>query len=119
VELAYLKNMPLGLVLRSLPQRVLYELAGSAYFFKKGAGMAFLKAKLDVMRQLPTVLRKRREIQRRRTLTNGQLRALMQSQWIGLRWRKMLSAWREPSQVALRVRSRRSARSLSKPERTG
>ncbi len=100
VEFMYLKNMPLGLMVRSLPQRVLYELGGAAYFFKRGAGMAFVKAKLDVMRQLPAVLRKRRESQRRRTVSNAQLRSVMQSQWIGSRWKKLLSAWRGPSQSA-------------------
>jgi GT2 family glycosyltransferase len=119
IEFMYLKNMPLGLMLRALPQRLLYELGGAAYFFKKGAGMAFLKAKLDVMRQLPAVLRKRREIQRRKTLTSRQLRGLMRKNWLGLKWRKLLSAWRGPSQAAVRVRSRRSARSLSNPGRTG
>jgi len=104
IEFVYLKNMPLGLMLRSLPQRVLYEFGGAAYFFKQGAGMAFLRAKLGVIRQLPVVLRKRRQIQRRRTLTNGQLRALMQKNWLGVKWKKLMTAWRGPSAAALRAR---------------
>jgi GT2 family glycosyltransferase len=104
VELAYLKNMPLGLMLRSLPQRLLYEVGSAAYFFKKGAGMAFVKAKIEAMRGLPAILQKRKEIQSRRTLTNGQLRALMQNNWLRLKWKKLRSAWRKPSQVDLRAR---------------
>jgi GT2 family glycosyltransferase len=103
VELAYLKNMPLWLMLLGAPQRLLYELGSAAYFFKLGTGLAFLKAKLDVVRCLPAVVRKRREIQRRRTLTNAQLRAMMQSNWLGLKWKKLISAWRGPS-AALRAR---------------
>lgn len=104
IEFAYLKNMPMELIVRALPQRTLYELGGAAYFFKQGAGMAFVKAKVDVMRQLPAVLRKRREIQRRRTLKNADLRALMQKNWLGLKWKKLKSAWRGASAAALRAR---------------
>jgi GT2 family glycosyltransferase len=104
IELVHLKNMPLGLMLLGVPQRLLYELGSAAYFFKLGTGMAFLKAKIDVLRQLPSVLRKRREIQRRRKLTNGQLRAMMQGNWLGAKWKKLRAAWRGPSAAALRAR---------------
>jgi GT2 family glycosyltransferase len=101
VEFAYLKNLPLGLILRFLPQRFIYEVGGAAYFFKMGVGTAFLKGKLDAVRQLPAVLRKRKKIQRERTVTNAQLRSMMQMDWFGSRWKKLLSAWRKPSKTAL------------------
>lgn len=103
IEFAYLKNMPLELMIRAFPQRLLYELGGAAYFLKQGAGTAFVRAKVDVMRHLPSLLRKRREIQRERTLTNSQLRALMQKDWFGPKWKKLESAWREPAETAMRV----------------
>jgi GT2 family glycosyltransferase len=103
IEFVYLKNMPVGQMLRSLPQRLVYELGGAIYFFKTGAGMAFLKAKIDAIRRLPVILRKRKQIQSRRTVTDGQLRFSMQNNWLGLKWKKLLSAWRGPTQAALRT----------------
>jgi GT2 family glycosyltransferase len=105
IETVYLKNMPLALMVRSLPQRVLYELGAAAYFCRMGAGMAFVKAKVDVVRQLPRILEKRREIQRRKTISNQQLRAVMKGAWIGERWTKFLSAWRGPSRGSVETRA--------------
>jgi GT2 family glycosyltransferase len=101
VEFVYLKNLPLGLMLLSLPQRLMYELGGAAYFFKVGVGTAFLKGKIDALRQLPILLRKRKQVQRKKIVTNAQLRSVMQNNWFGSKWKKLLSAWRGPSQGAL------------------
>ena len=93
IELAYLKNMPLGLMLGSLPQRIFFELGGAAYFVKQGVGTAFLKAKIDAFRRLPALLRSRRELQTKRRLTNDQLRSILlkrQLRWI---WKKFSTAW--------------------------
>lgn len=97
-EFVYLKNMPLGLILRSAPQRLLYEAGAAVYFTKQGAGSAFLRAKLDVLRCLPSILRKRREIQKRRTITNSQLRTMMQKSLFFNKWKKLRSAWAKPVQ---------------------
>lgn len=102
IEFVVLKNMPLGLMLRAVPHRMLYEFGSGVYFFKMGAGMAFLKAKFDAIRQLPTVLRKRKQIQTGRTVGSGQLRAAMASNPLRKNWKKLVSAWREPSPEALR-----------------
>jgi GT2 family glycosyltransferase len=101
IEFVYLKNMPLGLMFRSLPQRALYELGGALYFFKQGVGLAFMKAKLDALRQLPMVLQKRRLIHRRRTIANSQLHALMRHDWLSTKWKKLLSAWRGSTKTAV------------------
>jgi GT2 family glycosyltransferase len=101
VEFVYLKNLPLGLILRSLPQRLIYELGGATYFFKVGVGTAFLKGKMDAVWQIPAVLQKRKQIQRDKTLTDTQLRSMMENNWFGSKWKKLLSAWRGPSQAAL------------------
>jgi GT2 family glycosyltransferase len=103
IEFVYLKNMPLGLMLRSLPQRLTYELGGAAYFFKVGVGSAFLKAKIDAIRQLPAVLRKRKQIQSKNSLTNAQLRSVMENDWFWSKWKKLLSAWRGPA-IALEAK---------------
>jgi GT2 family glycosyltransferase len=105
VEFVFLKNMPLGIMLRAVPQRMLYEFGGGVYFFKMGAGGVFLKSKMDAIRQLPAVLRKRKQIQSRRTVTSGQLRAAMASNSLGTKWKKLASAWQGASQGALRASS--------------
>ena len=97
IEFVYLKNMPLELILYSFPQRLAYEIGSAVYFLKAGAGGAFFKGKIDVIRHLPGVLRKRRQVQRKKTVTNTQLRSAMEKSGFRLKWKKLLSAWRVPS----------------------
>jgi len=94
IEFLYLKNMPLGLIVRSVPQRLAYEVGATIYFFQTGAGAAFLRAKLDVVKCLPSILRKRREIQQRKTITNSQMRAIMRKSSFSNKWRKLRSVWK-------------------------
>ncbi len=102
IELAYLKNMPLGMILGSLPHRLVYELGGAAYFAKLGVGTAFFKAKMDAIRRLPSMLRKRKELQRRRILTNEQLRSILLRYRLWSKWKKFSSAWRVSGQSVAR-----------------
>jgi GT2 family glycosyltransferase len=92
IDLVLLKNLPLGLILRSAPRRLLYELGAAFYFLRLGNGAAFVRAKLDVLRQLPSLLRKRRGIQKHRTLTNSQLRAIMRGPGLSSKWKKFFSS---------------------------
>jgi hypothetical protein len=93
VEFVYLKNMPLGLILQSAPQRLLYEVGAAVYFSKQGAGPAFFRAKLDVLKHLPSILRKRREIQKRKTITNSQMRRILRKGVFFNKWKKLRSTW--------------------------
>lgn len=101
IEFVYLKNMPFSLMCRSLPQKVIYELGGAIYFSKMGTGGAFFKAKMEVMRQLPLVLRKRHRLQRKRTLSSAALRSIMQDDWLGAKWKRFSSAWLGPAPISL------------------
>lgn len=92
IDYLYLKNMPLALMVRSAPQRLLYEIGAAIYFARQGTGTAFLKSKWDVLCHLPSLLRKRSEIQRGRTATNAQMRAKMQSSVLSQKWRKFCGA---------------------------
>jgi len=96
IEFVYVKNMPLKLMLIALPQRLAYEFGSSAYFLKAGSGGAFFKAKLDSIRQLPLLLRKRRDVQKTRRVTDSQLRSVMEHGWFLPKWKKLLSAWQVP-----------------------
>ena len=103
IEFVYLKNLPLGLILRSLPQRLLYQVGGAIYFSRQGVGLAFVKAKLDAIRHLPLMLQKRKSIQSRRTVGNDQLRLLMRHDWLAAKWKKLLSSSRRPAKVTLQA----------------
>ncbi len=101
IEFVYLKNMPLGLMLRSLPQRLAYEAGAGIYFARQGAGSTFLRAKLEVLRCLPSILRKRREIQKRKTASYSHMRAIMRRSLFSAKWKKLLSVWVRPVQGPL------------------
>jgi hypothetical protein len=102
-EFVYFKNMPAGLMLGHLPARVIYELAATVFSFRAGYGRVFVKAKIDALRHLATVIRKRRHIQGRRTVSNAQLRLRMQKNWLGPKWEKLLSAWQKPARTEIRI----------------
>lgn len=96
IEFVYLKNMPTALMLRYLPQRLMYEIGSAIYFTRMGVGKSFFKAKIDVLHQLPAVIKKRRYIQSRRTVTNAQLLTLLKRYSLGPKFGKFLSAFRKP-----------------------
>lgn len=102
-EFVYLKNMPAGLILGHLPARAIYELAATFYSFRAGYGRTFVKAKIDALRQLAAVLRKRKQIQERKNVSNGQLRLRMKKRWLGPKWEKLLSAWHKSSPTEIRT----------------
>jgi len=93
IEFVYFKNMPAGLILRSFVQRFLYEAGAAVYFFRLGAGPAFLRGKWDAFKHFPSLLRKRREIQLTRTLTNHEIRARLTPNFTN-KWRKLVASWR-------------------------
>jgi GT2 family glycosyltransferase len=92
IDLVFLKNLPLGLMFRSAPLRLLYEFGSALYFMRLGAGSAFLRAKLDVLRNMPSVFSKRRAVQRLRVLSTTEFAARMQGSAIPSKWRKFFSA---------------------------
>jgi hypothetical protein len=102
IEIVYLKNMPLGLMLRSLPQKILYEIGGALYFIKMGVGGAFLKAKLDVLRQFPSIMRQRKGLQKSKVLSDAELRSIMQGNWLAVKARRFSGAWLRPPAISAR-----------------
>jgi GT2 family glycosyltransferase len=98
IEFVYLKNMPLGLIFQSAPERLVYELGAAVYFVRRGAGAAFLRAKLDVLRCLPRILRQRKEIQKKRKATSSQLKAIIRKSLLSNKWKKFRSVWSRSTQ---------------------
>jgi GT2 family glycosyltransferase len=91
IEFLFLKNLPLSFILRSAPQRLLYELGATMYFLKLGAATAFVGAKLHAIKSLPAVLKKRRAVQRLRIRSAKELRARMGGSAFASKWRKLVS----------------------------
>jgi GT2 family glycosyltransferase len=73
----FFKDMPLGLLLLYLPQHLLLNLVSLGYFAARGQGGTIARAKWDAMRGLPRVLRERRRVQARRTVSAGALRHVL------------------------------------------
>lgn len=63
-EWVWLKNVPMGLMIRTLPQRILYEFSSFGYFcLMKGRWRPFLRGKIDAVRGMGVMLRKRKSVQ--------------------------------------------------------
>lgn len=88
VVAVFLKNMPAPLLLRFTPLHLLYTGGSLLYFARAGRLPAFLRAKWDALRQLPRTWRKRREIQRHRSVSTRQVEAVLGRDWLGSKLRK-------------------------------
>lgn len=74
-EFVWIKNAPLGLMLRYLHHRLLYEIASFAYFgLLHGQWWPFLRGKWDALRMMPRMMAKRRKVQSLRALSGQMLR---------------------------------------------
>ena len=87
IELMYFKNMPAGLMLRSAPQRALYELGAAIHFLRLGHGGSFVRAKLSALKHLPVVFNKRKSVQAGRAIPNLELLERMQPTFAS-KWKK-------------------------------
>jgi GT2 family glycosyltransferase len=77
-ELARIKNIPSGLLLRCLPALLVGSLAEFLYFaLRKGKPVLYLKAKMGALRLLPVMLRRRRQIMKTRKVDNRYLYRIM------------------------------------------
>lgn len=77
LEWVYVKNLPLALIIKTLPLHILYDLLAMVFFTIKGHGRTYLKAKRDALAGFPLMLKKRRRIIRSRTVDNHYIQSLM------------------------------------------
>ncbi len=70
----FVKNMPGPLLWMYLPQHLAANAAALVFYTWRGQGRAVLAAKIDALRQLPPVLRRRTEVQRARRVSLWALR---------------------------------------------
>ena len=78
----YMKDMPFVLFLMYIPQHILLNLFSLFWFFLNGKGSVILSAKLDALKGLAGVFKKRKVIQKGRKIATWKLRKGMA---IGLR----------------------------------
>jgi GT2 family glycosyltransferase len=73
----FIKDMPSPLVWMYLPQHIALNLAALLYYPRRGQGRVVFRAKLDALRRLPSMIRRRRTVQRQRQVDAWALRRAM------------------------------------------
>lgn len=77
LEWAYFKNMPLSLLVRYLPQHLMFNLASFFLYVFRGKVRTLFKAKWHAILGLPAVLNERRTIQKSRRVASSDLLKVM------------------------------------------
>jgi len=80
LEFVWMKNMPLGLMLRFAHHKIIQEFGSFFYLcVRHGKWKPFFRAKRDALRMLPSMLAKRKQIQTRRRVPNHYVRSTLTS----------------------------------------
>ncbi len=85
VEYAYFKNMPAGLIPRTLWRHLLYNILAFGYFTLKGKGLIFLKAKWDFLKNFRKVLAKRKQVQSLKVVDDKYIWSILEKKWLSTR----------------------------------
>ena len=88
MEWLYVQNTPLPILVRTLPGHVLYNLAAAAHFARLGLLGPFVSAKLAAIAGMPRALRKRRGVQRTRTVSWRAIWDQLEPRWLALKMRE-------------------------------
>ena len=99
-EFVYLKNMPLVLLLKYWPLHVLADVVSFGAHIARGKTRAFISAKLDALRMMPGVIRKRRQIQKARRASAADIDRWLERGWLWERLHRGLDAgmWSQQAQ---------------------
>lgn len=83
-EFVKIKNVPLSVFLKCLPEFIIGTITEFIYFIIKHRRLRlYFKAKMDVLQMLPKMLRKRTEILKNRKISNRYLLSIMTPVWQG------------------------------------
>lgn len=81
-EFVRIKSIPCSILLRCLPEFIIGTITEFLYFALKHRKLRlYIKAKLDVLKALPKMLRKRRAIMKKRKVSSGYLYSIMTPVW--------------------------------------
>lgn len=78
----YFKDMPSTLFWLYLPLHIVVNFFFLIYFTLKGKGRVIWRAKLDAIRGLPMILKKRREVQIQRQISISEIHRVMSRNWL-------------------------------------
>jgi N-acetylglucosaminyl-diphospho-decaprenol L-rhamnosyltransferase len=87
-EWVYFKNTPASLFWLTVPLHAVYLAAALVYFTWAGQLPTFIAAKWAALRGLPSIWRKRREVQRTRRASTSAIWEILEPAWIGLKLRE-------------------------------
>ena len=85
VEYVYFKNVPGKLIWKTIHIHFLYNIVGFSFFFLKGRGWSFIKAKLDFLKDLSKVLKKRKQIQCNIKVSHDYIYKMFEKKWLATR----------------------------------
>ena len=80
LEWVYIKNMPAGLILKTIFPHIIYDMAAFFFFTARGRSKDFIKAKWDALKGLRKVLKKRRQIHRSRIVVDDDIWSLLEKE---------------------------------------
>jgi GT2 family glycosyltransferase len=80
LEWVYIKNMPAGLILKTIFPHIIYDIAAFFFFAARGRSKDFIKAKWDALKGLKKALKKRRQIQRSRIVVDDYIWSLLEKE---------------------------------------
>jgi GT2 family glycosyltransferase len=80
LEWVYIQNMPSGLLLKSILLHLLYDLASFLFFSYRGYCREYIEAKIAALKGVKVALRKRRELQPRKVVSDDYLWRLMEKE---------------------------------------
>ena len=68
LEWTYIQNMPAILILRTIFPHIIYDIGAFFFFITRGRTKDFIKAKWDALKSMKKALKKRKQIQKNRTV---------------------------------------------------
>jgi len=80
LEWTYFQNMPKKLMLRSIHRHLFYILMAFIYFSARGLIKAFFKAKIDALRGFKSSMDKRKEVQRKKIVSDRYIWAILETE---------------------------------------
>lgn len=91
IEFVFFKNMPFPLLIKYLPLHFIYNLGALVFAARKGRLFTYLRAKGVFLFHLNSLLKKRREIQRSKVVSNKYIDSILEKKWLRIKLKKALS----------------------------
>jgi GT2 family glycosyltransferase len=87
-ELVYYKNMPAFLILKYFHTYLAIRMLAAFYWILKGRGILYFKGKLSFLALLGQTMKKRKEIQKRRSVSVSYIESILDKQWLSAQLRR-------------------------------